>query len=592
MLNSEQEWIDLETMTEFCFSEERTSDHESAVVRAFFEDKLYFKFTVDGFFPYTEEQVEQLKAKAREEARKERIVERGGDWISGVLKHLENGDKTVGGHSPGLSPKLSEDEREYAEILKGYYLFEKESRHHDLAKGMMAKAGLKDIDRELSIVDILIAAGIWAPDENVDLHRFEIPTEFSDAAREYEAGLRREPSARFEVGAPRQDLTGRRAITIDGEATLDFDDALTIEPKEDHFRLDVHIADVAEVVRRDSAVDRDARERGTSIYMPDQKIPMIPPGLAEGLCSLKAGEIRPTITTSIRIRKDGTILGHEIFPSCIKVTDQLTYTSVNEMVDDQPDIAALTRIARAFRDRRLDDGAMHIALPEVNLWFDDNNELVFNRVAREGTSRMLVAELMIMANWLMARFLSERRLPAVFRSQPAPKERLFQGEKGSLFQNWMQRKLLNRFILSPEPEPHAGLGLDRYLTATSPIRRYFDLVTQRQVRSAFGLEPAYTGEEIEKVIQVMEQPMMHAGRLQFRRKKYWLLKYLETQIGRETQAIVLNKRRNGYQVLLTEYMIETTLPVSGGIELKPEDMVCVTIQHADARKDLIAVFMS
>ena len=129
------------------------------------------------------------------------------------------------------------------------------------------------------------------------------------------------------------------------------------------------------------------------------------------------------------------------------------------------------------------------------------------------------------------------------------------------------------------------------MTATSPIRKYFDLVTQRQLRAVLGLETAYTEEEIEEIIGQLAQPMADVGRIQFRRNRYWLLRYLEGRIGEKEEAIVLQRRRNAYAILLKAYMIECPLPQSSGIDLKPEDLVQVTIQHVNARKNTLSVFM-
>jgi exoribonuclease-2 len=153
----------------------------------------------------------------------------------------------------------------------------------------------------------------------------------------------------------------------------------------------------------------------------------------------------------------------------------------------------------------------------------------------------------------------------------------------------MQRRLLSRFVLSTGPAWHSGLGLDAYVTATSPIRKYSDLVTQRQIRASLGLENAYTVDQIDELIQSLELPMSQAGRIQYSRHRYWLLKYLESQIGQKEEAIVLNRTRRNYQILLTEYMLECDLPISGGIELKPEDLIQITIQRVDARKDVLQV---
>jgi exoribonuclease II len=149
----------------------------------------------------------------------------------------------------------------------------------------------------------------------------------------------------------------------------------------------------------------------------------------------------------------------------------------------------------------------------------------------------------------------------------------------------------SRFVLSPHPERHAGLGLDAYLTGTSPIRKFFDLVTQRQIRSVFGLDSAYAEEEINKITQALETPMRNVFRLQNRRKRYWLLRHLEGRMGEKLEGVVLTRRRNGYQILLPEIMMETGLPAVGGFNLKAEDMVQVTVQHVDARRDVLTVFM-
>ena len=140
--------------------------------------------------------------------------------------------------------------------------------------------------------------------------------------------------------------------------------------------------------------------------------------------------------------------------------------------------------------------------------------------------------------------------------------------------------------------PSPGLGLNAYVTATSPIRKYFDLITQRQLRGILGLEEPYTKEEIESLIQRLEQPMSYVAKLQRSRHRYWLLKYLERKIREEQEAIVLSRRKENYQVLLTEYMIECDLPISSGINLKPQDLIHVTIQHVNARKNVISIFVS
>lgn len=577
VLNTEQEWIDLQTMTAFCFTDSPCSDHESAVLRKFFSDRLYFKFNPDRFFPNSEEQVERIMAQQREQVRKNEIIEKGGDWLNRVL----NGSNAV-------SAEVSDTEiSEYLEILKSFYLVEKESKDHALARAIMARA---KVDRDRNLFPLFVKHGVFSEDENLDLLGNDVNVEFPEAVLQRTDKVLQSPLAP-DVGGSRKDLTKLHILTIDGQSTLDFDDALSLETFDDYYRLGIHIVDVGHFVKKGDAIDQEAVVRGSSVYMPDQKISMLPSSLSEDLCSLKAGEMRPAISTLVKLSPNFQILDYEIMASLVRVDQQLTYYDVNLMADENKDMATLRGIGQAFRRSRLDDGAVQITVPEVNIWISDDKEINVNKINRESPGRMLVSEIMILANWLMARFLADHNAPAIFRSQPAPRQRLYNGDEGTLFQNWMQRRLLSRFILNHSPEKHSGLGLNAYVTATSPIRKYFDLVTQRQIRAILGLEDPYSANQIDQIIQQLELPMSRVGKLQYRRNRYWLLKYLEKKIGQKEEAIVLTKRRNNYQILLSKYMIECELPISGGLELKPEDLIQVTVQHVSARQDILKVFI-
>jgi exoribonuclease-2 len=205
---------------------------------------------------------------------------------------------------------------------------------------------------------------------------------------------------------------------------------------------------------------------------------------------------------------------------------------------------------------------------------------------------MLVSEIMIMANWLLARQLARNGLPAVFRSQPKPREVILKNGSGTLFEHWMQRRYLSRFALKTIPRPHNGLGLNAYVTATSPIRKYVDLITQRQVRAMLGLETPYSESSMAALIKDLEVPMGRIALIQRNRNRYWLLKYLAARIGTKEEAVVLTRKRAGYQVLLKEYLLECSLSGSDKITLTPGDVVHVTVQYANPRKDILRVYLS
>lgn len=155
VLHAEQEWVDLATITGLCFPDSPDGDHEAAIVRAIFNDRLYFKFDHDRFSPNSEKRVEQIVAHRREEDRRNRIIEKGGAWLK-----LVNGDK--GSFSPD-SQSL-----EYVKILKSFYLFEKESTHYALGKAMLEKAGIRAGE---AVFQLLVKLGVWDKNENIELHR-------------------------------------------------------------------------------------------------------------------------------------------------------------------------------------------------------------------------------------------------------------------------------------------------------------------------------------------------------------------------------------------------------------------------------------
>ena len=578
VLNTEQEWIDLATMTEFCFFDNPDYDHESAVIRSHFINKRFFKFKNNRFFPNSEEQVQQKFEQEKAAEKRNKIIKNGCDWLKRVL--YDNN------HS------FSEDDLEFVEILKSFYILEKESEYYNVCNEMIAITG---IHSSAEIFHILVNLGVFDENENIDLYRYDIPTAFSkeltENAADRGAGLRSSSQA-FEAYKNRKDLTMLDIITIDGQATLDYDDALSIEDKGDHYLLGIHIVDVGHFIKRGDIIDKEAMTRGCSIYMPDKKISMLPPCLSEDTCSLKAGEPRPAISVMIKTNKFFDLIDYDIFASLIIVKKQLTYYDVNLNADKNKSILILRQMAENFRQYRMSQGAVNITLPEINVIINGNGEIIVNSINRESPGRMLVSEMMIMANWVMAGFLSKHGAPAIYRSQPHPRKRLLKDIEGTLFENCMQRRQLSRFILDKKPEHHSGLGLDAYVTSTSPIRKYFDLATQRQIRALLGLEDAlYTPEETDEIIRMLDFPMKNASRIQYRRKRYWLYKYLEKKIGNKEEAVVLYKRKNSYQILLANYMIECDLHGSSGIEIKPGDLIQVTIQHVDARKDVFSVFM-
>ena len=570
LLHEEAEDIDISTMTLFCFDPPLTSDHEAAVIRAFFNDRLYFKFNRMVFTPYSAEQVEQKKRQLEEARRTERLIQNSLDWINQTLK--------------GQNGTLTPPDPDVTQVLKSYYLYGSDSTWSAIGKNIIRQSQLSEPQQLFSL---LSKTGVWEPNQNLDLITLKIPTRFPQDVIDQEKKLIAAP-VHFASDPARMDLTHVPLITIDGQSTLDFDDAISLENTDTGYTLGIHIIDVDAYIKSGDPIDLAARERGSSIYMPDDKLPMIPPNLSEDLCSLKQDQLRPGISTIVRLNRFFEIQDYTITPSIIKVHHQMSYAEANLLNGKNDPITTLYRIATMLREKRLKAGAIQITLPEVNVWIEDNQEIRYAKIDRENPSRMLVSEMMILANTLMAEFLATRNIPAVFRSQAAPKQRLFSGVETAMLPNLQQRRHLSRAVIGTTPEAHSGLGVKAYVTATSPIRRYHDLLTQRQIKSAFGYRNAYGPKQLDDILITLSPAVANAGRIQAQRKRYWLIKYLESLRGKEFEAMVLDKYRDQYGIIIKEFMLEARL-AAAGLKFKPGDLVNITIQHADARRDQLSL---
>jgi exoribonuclease II len=567
----EPEEIDLSAMTVFCFDSPVNYDHEAAVIRAFFHDKLYFKFNKMIFIPYTSKQVEERKRQIKRAEKKEIQIQKGAAWINDVL-NSKNGS--------GMPA-----EQDIINILKSYYLFNNDSDSKMIARSILKKSPLNSAEQ---LFNVFVKAGIWEQNENIQILSLQIPTVFSKAVLEQEQKLS-EIKTNFFDDPLRKDLTNVPLITIDGQSTLDFDDAISLENTETGYTLGIHIIDVDAFIKHDDPIDLAARDRASSIYMPDDKLPMIPSRLSEDLCSLKENAIRPGISTIIKMNRFFEVQDFNIIPTIIKVHKQMSYSEANLLNGKNDPITSLYKIATLLREKRLKAGAVQITLPEVNVWIEENKEIGYAKIDRENPSRMLVSEMMIFANTLMAQFLADNNMPAVFRSQAEPSQRLFKGVETSLILNFMQRKHLSRAIVGTDPQSHSGLGVKAYATATSPIRRYHDLLTQRQIKSIFGYNRAYSKDELDNMLQTISISIANAGRVQALRKRYWITKYLESMRGSTYEALVIDSYRDHYNILIKEFMLEAKLP-TGGIKPKSGDIIQVTIQHADARREQLSLF--
>ena len=416
-------------------------------------------------------------------------------------------------------------------------------------------------DPQRSIFDAMVRKGFWDEDEHLDLLRYEIPTEFSEEVLAYAASCRSSEEGR-------EDLTGLPILSIDDASTQDMDDALSAERTADGYRIGVHITDVADLVPRDSVLDLAARERMSSLYLPDRHVPMLPANLSQGHCALLEGERRCAISFLFALSSDFELLESRIVPSVIVNRARLSYDEANRLLGtiEQPYAEVLQILNQAvdvFYQRRIDQGAVDLERGEVAIKVDGKKRIRIVNRDTSTRSEHIVSELMILANWTAAAYLNGRDMPAIFRTQPeADLGDLEQAERDPVWRFQVLRRM-KPLELSLKSSPHATLGVDTYCQVTSPIRRYADLVHQRQLRMALADgSPAYDADEMMDELSALERSRI-LNKIQARREWYWLLKYLEQRKDVRIRAIVLETRERNVLVEFPDFGSRMAVKVEG-----------------------------
>jgi ribonuclease R len=433
-------------------------------------------------------------------------------------------------------------------------------------------------DGEGVIIEVLGKAGEPGVDTRSIIHEFGLPGPFSDEVLD----AARAEAAMFteQVPADRRDLTARTIITIDPIDARDFDDAISLERLErDHWLLGVHIADVAHFVPEGAPVDQEALARGTSVYLPDRVIPMLPEIVSNNLASLQPGRVRYARTCWIEFTADGIPVHTDVERTAIRSCRRFTYEEVDqfladpvtpevEMTDEVRTLLGRMRdLSRILRRRRKNRGALELDMPEVKVDLDRDGRVAGAHVVANTESHQIIEEFMLSANEAVAERLSAAGAGFLRRVHAPPDPRKlrqlteFVSELGfevdtleSRFE--LQRLLgltrgrpeehavhfavlrsLARAVYGPQPEGHYALASDCYCHFTSPIRRYPDLVVHRALdQLARGRRAPDDGlvdlglhcSTLERRAEAAERELV----------KLKLLLFLSSRIGTEMEAVV------------------------------------------------------
>jgi len=449
----------------------------------------------------------RAKDRHRAEGRVIRILERARDTIVGTLQQSKNFYYVV----PD-DPRLVHDV--YVQVPTRQKLPKSPGRG-DKVVVRLEDWQSRHVNPEGEIVEVLGRADAPGVDMLSIIRKYGLPTEFPKSVTDEANRIPKSVEQRMIEG--REDLRDKFVVTIDPDDARDFDDAIDVEKVDNNggWRLGVHIADVSAYVTPGSALDREARRRGNSVYLPDRVIPMLPERLSNGVCSLNPGVDRLTFSAFIEFDKNGRAKNSHFARSVIRSAKRLTYKEAFAILKSKPNgelsqrLRAAWKLASLLRRKRFEHGSLDLDFPEVKVYVDQNGKPIRLERIENDESHQLIEEFMLAANEAVARELRHRSIPTIYRvhEDPDPEKlgeyREFILSFGYKVGDLSHRKEIQRFLASVRGKPeeqalkigllkslkraryaaqplgHYGLAKANYLHFTSPIRRYADLVVHR-----------------------------------------------------------------------------------------------------------------
>ena len=414
---------------------------------------------------------------------------------------------------------------------------------------------------------------------------FDLPVEFPEKVMNQAERVGKDVSDADMAG--RKDLRDWQMVTIDGEDAKDLDDAVSLTKKGDNYKLGVHIADVTNYVQERSALDREALKRGTSVYLVNKVIPMLPQKLSNGVCSLNEGENRLALSCIMTVNPKGEVIDHEIAETVIKVDRRMSYTSVAKILEehDENEIAKYEELVPMFelmqelshilREHRRKRGSIDFDFPESKMVLDEKGRPIDIKPYDRNVATKIIEDFMLLANETVAEEYFWRELPFLYRTHDTPDEDKM--KRLSTFINNFgyhihvgnevrpkevqkllgkvegtpEEALISRLALrsmkqakyTPENSGHFGLAAKYYTHFTSPIRRYPDLQIHRIIKE--NIRGRMNDKRIEHYEKILPEVAVQSSMLERRAEeaeretiKLKKVEYMQQRIGEEFEGVI------------------------------------------------------
>ena len=427
---------------------------------------------------------------------------------------------------------------------------------------------------------------------------YDLPVEFSEKIMHQVENVSNEVSTADMAG--RMDFREWQTVTIDGEDAKDLDDAITLTKEGDNYQLGVHIADVSNYVQEHSALDVEALSRGTSVYLVDRVIPMLPHKLSNGICSLNAGENRLTLSCVMTIDPKGNVIDHTIAESVIKVDRRMSYTSVKKILEDHdeneireyenlvPMFELMRELAAILRKKRMKRGSIDFDFPETKIVLDEKGKPIEIKPYERNVATKIIEDFMLIANETVAQDYFWQELPFVYRTHDNPDTEKIKklstfinnfGYSIHIGQDEVHPKELQKLLQKIDGTPeealisrltlrsmkqakyttmstgHFGLATPYYCHFTSPIRRYPDLQIHRIIKD--NLRGRMNAKKIEHYDKILPEVAKHSSEMERRADeaeretdKLKKVEYMSERIGEVFEGVISGVTEWGFYVEL------------------------------------------
>jgi exoribonuclease-2 len=449
-----EEKYTLQQLTEIYFGNDASSDTRSCMLRVLVEDSIYFDIKSDGSYsPKTEKVVEQIINQKKIEEQRLKLRETSIQWLKNIWAN-----KNISEEKPNGIEKILESLKEVA------VLGNRSDKYNDVFN-LLSEAGINISHSEENLIKLLTNLGIFEEDQNLLLLEYNIPLNFSNSIINEAQNINNDISKEL---PKRLDLRHIETITIDDEDTKDIDDAISFVENSNGYTIYIHIADAAHWVQPETLLDKEAHSRSTTMYLPERKIEMLPPNLSEDVCSLIEGQDRLSVSVIVNFNSMNEIIDFKLAESVINVNKRMSYKDADENLNNDSYLFKLSKLTDSLRTMRLNKGAIIFNLPELKIKITEDKKIILDKYKQNSPSQLLVSELMVLANSLVADFMFKNKIPCIYRHQEEPIETVnFNNDVNPVVLMYKQRRFMKKSEVSTIPQEHHGLGLKSYTQMTS-----------------------------------------------------------------------------------------------------------------------------